>query len=124
MTKNNAYHRRKNRLGSMLLFDNIFKGRVDRHHISDAFTIDIPRWLHKQHRGRFHRENLQPHVEELYQFSYIIIENGETIEGEEVMSHTDKLKKMMSKRNHIIIEKRIKNKYQKSEEVFEYAQTE
>ena len=119
MTKNNAYHRRKNRLGSMLLFDNIFKGRVDRHHISDAFTIDIPRWLHKQHRGRFHRENLQPHIEELYQFSFTIIENGGII-GEEDMTHTDKLQKMMSKRNHILIQKRIKNKYQKSKEEFQY----
>jgi len=64
--------KRKRNLGFDLLFDNPFKCKVEFHHISDAFVVAIPTFIHKQYYGNNHRERLKPIIEMLYNITYTI----------------------------------------------------
>lgn len=68
-------------LGNVVLFNNPFPENVpvDYHHISDAFVVAIPRDLHKKHNHptntKLHRDELQPFIEQIYNFTYVVIVN-------------------------------------------------
>jgi len=80
---------RRRGLGFELLFDSIFNNiETDSHHISDGFVIPIPRDIHRKYNGgsnkEKHRKLLKPIIEEMYEFSYTIIESGEILGNEMV----------------------------------------
>jgi len=68
--------RRQRDLEWVKLFDSIFSSdtEIHYHHISDAFVIPIPKKIHVNNLGQNHREKLKPIIEELYQISYIVVE--------------------------------------------------
>ena len=71
--------KRENR-GRVKLFDNPFDCETQWHHISDGFILAIPKILHYKYSFEYkHRENLKDEVQELYNISYIVIENGKVI---------------------------------------------
>lgn len=80
IAKGKGKAKRCRNLGFELLFDNPFNGEpVDYHHISNGFVLPLPRDIHKSNLGRNHRQRLKPIIQELYNISYIVIENGKVI---------------------------------------------
>ena len=66
-------------LGYEEIFDYDFLcGNKDYHHISDAFVIPIPAHIHDRYiylPCDEHREALKPIIEEMYDISYVVIDN-------------------------------------------------
>jgi hypothetical protein len=74
-----ALRNSKHKYGNgVILFEDIFKNtNIEYHHISDGFIIILPIKIHKKYKKdlyKSHRDKLKPIIEELYNISYIIVE--------------------------------------------------
>lgn len=66
IAKHNA--KRKRNLQWIKMFDNPFDESViiEWHHITDAYVVAIPKELHHQYMGKFHREKTMEIVKQIY----------------------------------------------------------
>jgi len=60
--------KRKRNLNWILMFDNPFdeSEEIEYHHINDAYVVAIPKDLHRQYLGKFHREKTMEIVKQIY----------------------------------------------------------
>jgi len=79
-----AEAKRRRNFGYEILFDNIFPKSIKTvgHHISNGFVFNIPESIHLQHLGNNHREQLKPIVEQLYNISYTIVDEVDSLESD------------------------------------------
>jgi len=61
-----AKARRRRNLNWILMFPNPFDELVEYHHITDTYVVAIPKDLHQQYMGKFHRENTMEIIKQIY----------------------------------------------------------
>jgi len=59
---------KRRNFGWILMFENPFDDSilVDYHHITDVYVVAIPKDLHYQYMGKYHRENTMEIVKQIY----------------------------------------------------------